>query len=160
MIFWPSPLRRKKNVEKSLVFRPEKLHQKKFVETTRMFQPAKLHQNKHLETYVDFSIGEITLKKYVEMPPKFLDIWFLKYQCNIDIEFMLIQREAPVGCVTRSLSLIIMEEGKLLGIANRIFQVSYFLRLFLMSFKYAIILLRDFSTNSVFFLSSYLSYSM
>ena len=63
-------------------------------------------------------------------------------------------------CVTRSFSLS-MEEIKLFAIANWIFhQMSDFFRLFIMSFKYGLILLRYSSAYSVLFLSSLLSYSI
>ena len=55
-------------------------------------------------------------------------------------------------CMTRSLSLSI-EDIKLFAIANWIFDVLDYLRLFMMSFKYGIILLRYYSTDSVFILS-------
>ena len=50
-------------------------------------------------------------------------------------------------CITRSLS---MEEMKLFAIARQTFHVShFFLRLFMMSFKYGLTLLRYSSTDSV-----------
>ena len=48
---------------------------------------------------------------------------------------------------------ISMEELKLFAIINWIFHVSDFLRLFVMSFKYRLILLRHFLTDCVLFLS-------
>ena len=60
--------------------------------------------------------------------------------------------------ITRSSSLS-MEEIKLFAILNRIFHVSDFLRLFMMSFKNGLILLRYSSTDRVLFLVSYLMVS-
>ena len=54
--------------------------------------------------------------------------------------------------ITRSLSLLYLEEIKLIVIVNLIFHLSDFLRLFMISFKYSLILLRYFLTNSVFLL--------
>ena len=48
----------------------------------------------------------------------------------------------------------------LIAIANLIFHVSDFLRLFVISFKYDLILLRYFSTDYVLFLLPLLSYSI
>ena len=61
--------------------------------------------------------------------------------------------------ITRSSSLS-LEEMKLLAIANLIFHVPDFLRLFMMSFRYGLIKLRYSSTDSVLFLSLLLSYSI
>ena len=62
-------------------------------------------------------------------------------------------------CIAGSSSLS-MEEIKLFAIVNWIFHVSEFLRLFMMSFKYSLILLRYSSTDSVLLLSPILSYSI
>ena len=62
-------------------------------------------------------------------------------------------------CITCS-SLLSKEEIKLFAIVNSIFYVSDFLRLFMMSFKYRLILLRYSSTDSVLFLSQLLLYSI
>ena len=69
--------------------------------------------------------------------------------------FMLLLFE----CITHSSPLSI-EEIKLFAIVNWIFQVSDFLRLFMMCFKYGLTLLRDSSTDSVLFESPLLSYSI
>ena len=56
--------------------------------------------------------------------------------------------------------LSLFEEVKLSAIINWIFHVSDFLRSFMMSFKYVLILLRYPSADYVLFLSSLLSYSI
>ena len=56
--------------------------------------------------------------------------------------------------------IIICGRTKLFGIVNWILHVSDFLGLFIMSFKYGLIFLQYFQTDSVLFLSSLLSYSM
>ena len=56
--------------------------------------------------------------------------------------------------ITRSSSLS-LEDMKLIAIANRIFHVSAFLRSFMISFKYDLILLRYSSIDSVFFYHHY-----
>ena len=61
-------------------------------------------------------------------------------------------------CITRSSSLF-LEEIKLIATVNWVFHESEFLRLFNMSFKYHLILLKYSSTDSVF-LSSLLLYSI
>ena len=60
--------------------------------------------------------------------------------------------------VTRSSS-VYLEEIKLIAIINWIFHVADLLRSFMISFKYGLTLLRDYSIDRVFFLSSLLSYS-
>ena len=62
-------------------------------------------------------------------------------------------------CIKRYSSLS-LEEIKLFAIVNSICHVSDFLRLFMMSFKYGLILLRYSSTGSILFLSPLLSYSV
>ena len=62
-------------------------------------------------------------------------------------------------CITRSSSLSI-EEIKLFAIANSVFDVSDFLRLFMISFKCGLILLRYSPTDSVLFLSPLPSHSI
>ena len=52
-----------------------------------------------------------------------------------------------------------MEEIKLFAIVNWIFHLPDFLRLFMMSFEYGLILLRYSSTDGILFLSPLLSYS-
>ena len=61
-------------------------------------------------------------------------------------------------CITRSSSLS-KEEIKLFAIVNRIFHLSDFLRIVIMSFKYGLILLRYSLTDNVLFSSLLLSYS-
>ena len=61
-------------------------------------------------------------------------------------------------CITCSSSLP-LEEIELIAIVNWNFHVSDFLRLFMMSFKYGLILLR-YSSTDVLFLSPLLSYSI
>ena len=60
----------------------------------------------------------------------------------------------------RRFSSINLKEIKLISIANWIFQESDFLRSFMKSFKYGLILLRYYSFDSVLFLSPLLSYSI
>ena len=55
-------------------------------------------------------------------------------------------------CISHSSSLS-TEEVKLFAVVYLIFHVSEFLRLFMMSFKYSLILLRYSPTDSVLFLS-------
>ena len=54
-------------------------------------------QKKACENDVNFSISEITLKKYVEVTWNFIEIWLLTYQCNIKAELTWIQRGVLVG---------------------------------------------------------------
>ena len=63
-------------------------------------------------------------------------------------------------CITRS-SCLSLEEVKLIAIVNWIFHMLNFLKLFMMSFKYSLILLRYSATDSVLFLSPllYIQYS-
>ena len=60
-------------------------------------------------------------------------------------------------CITHSPQLL-LEEINLIAIASWIFHVSDFLRLFMMSFRYGLILLRYSSTDSALFLSLLLLY--
>ena len=62
-------------------------------------------------------------------------------------------------CIKR-FSLITKEEIKLIVIINWIFHMSDFLRLFMVSFKYGLILVKCSSFHSVLFLSPFLSYSV
>ena len=48
---------------------------------------------------MDFSISEITSKKYVEMTWKFVKIWSLTYRRNIDIKSTWIRRGMSVGFI-------------------------------------------------------------
>ena len=61
-------------------------------------------------------------------------------------------------CITRSSSLS-LEDIKLIAIVNWFFHVSYFLRSFMIFFRYGLNLLTCSTTNSVFFLSPLLSCS-
>ena len=60
----------------------------------------------------------------------------------------------------RRFSSVNLKEIKLISIVNWIFQASDFLRSFMKSFKYGLILLRYYSFDSVLFLSPLLSYSI
>ena len=62
-------------------------------------------------------------------------------------------------CIT-CFSSLSLEDIKSIAIFNWIFQVEDFLRLFMMSFNYGLILLRYSSTDNVLFLSPLLSYSI
>ena len=62
-------------------------------------------------------------------------------------------------CISRPSSLSI-EEITLFAIANLMFHLLDFLKLFMMSFKYGLFLLRRFSTDYALFLSLLLSYSI
>ena len=62
-------------------------------------------------------------------------------------------------CITRFSSLS-LEDIQLIAIANLTFRVSDFLRLFMISFKCGLILLRYSSIDSVLFLSPLLSDSI
>ena len=62
-------------------------------------------------------------------------------------------------CIQRYSS-VSLEGIKLIVIVNCNFHVSDFLRLFMLSFKYGLILLRYSSMDSVLFLSPLLSYSI
>ena len=67
---------------------------------------------------------------------------------SLIINFVLSRFE----CITCSLSLSSLVEIKLVIIVNWIFQVSDFLRSFMISFKYVLILSRYSSTDSILFL--------
>ena len=60
-------------------------------------------------------------------------------------------------CITSSSSLS-LENVKIIAIVNWIFYVSDFLRLFMIAFKYGLILLKCSSIDSIYFLSPLLSY--
>ena len=62
-------------------------------------------------------------------------------------------------CIARSSSLSI-EEITLFAIVNLMFHLLDFLKIFMMSFKYGLFLLRRFSTDYALFLSLLLSYSI
>ena len=61
------------------------------------------HQNyfkkSTLSTKYDFSISEITSKKYVEMIWKFVEVWSSTFRRNIHVESMSIWLSVPVGVV-------------------------------------------------------------
>ena len=65
---------------------------------------------------------------------------------------IIISMWSDFECITRSSSLS-MEKIKLFNTINWIFHLSDFLRLFVMSFKYGLILLRYSSTDGILFLS-------
>ena len=46
---------------------------------------------------VDFSISEITSKKYMEITCKFVEIWPSTYRRNINVESRWMRRGVPVG---------------------------------------------------------------
>ena len=112
-IFHPSKLRRRRYIEKTAIFGLSILHQKKYVETTWIFRKSKLRwkvTSKYLLVFAhwyyveqstskrrDFFPIEITSKKYVEATCKYVDIFFLTYRRNIDMESMLITRVVLVG---------------------------------------------------------------
>ena len=73
--------------------------------------------------------------------------------------FILISMLSLFECLSCSSSLSSLEKIKLIVIANWIFHVSDFLRSFMISFKYGLILLRYSSPDSVF-LSPLLLYSI
>ena len=73
--------------------------------------------------------------------------------------FILISMLSLFECLSCSSSLSSLEEIKLIVIANWIFHVSDFLRSFMISFKYGLILLRYSSPDSIF-LSLLLLYSI
>ena len=54
--------------------------------------PKKVREND-----VDFRISKITLKKYVEMTRKFVEIYYLRNWRNIDVESTSIWRGVSVG---------------------------------------------------------------
>ena len=86
-------------MDKTWIFWPEKLHWKCMWKQRGFFQPSKLHWKKVSRNNVDFSISEITSKKYVEMTWKFVKIWSLTYRRNIDIKSTWIRRGMSVGFI-------------------------------------------------------------
>ena len=74
------------------------------------------------------------------------------------LSLIMISMLSLFECITHSSSLSL--EKKLVAIVNGIFQVSDFLRFFMISFKYDLILLRYYSTVSVSFLLPSLLYSI
>ena len=65
-----------------------------------------------------------------------------------------------IECITCSSSLSSSEEKKLIVFVNSTFHVPDFLRLFMIPFRYGLMLLRYSSTDSILFLSPLLLYSM
>ena len=61
------------------------------------FSTREITSKKVRENDVDFSISQITLKKYMEMTWKFVKIWSWTYRRNIQVESTLIQRGVSVG---------------------------------------------------------------
>ena len=61
------------------------------------FSTIEITLKKVRENDADFSISEITSKKYVEMTWKYVEIWSSKYRHNIHIESTSIQRGVPIG---------------------------------------------------------------
>ena len=60
------------------------------------FSTIEITWKKVRENISDFSTREITLKKYVEMMCKFVEIWSLTYQGNINVELTSIPLGMPV----------------------------------------------------------------
>ena len=86
--------------------------------------------------------------------------WFKKFFYNFIC--LIINHDFDVvifWIITRSSSLS-LKERKLIAIINWIFHASDFLRFFMISFNYGLILLRYLSTNNVLFLQPLLSYSI
>ena len=73
------------------------------------------------------------------------------------LSLIIISMLSLFECITRSSSLSI-EEIKLFAIVHWIFHLLDVLRLFMISFKYGLMLLKYSSTDSVLFLSRLLSY--
>ena len=65
--------------------------------------------------------------------------------------FIIISMSPVFECISYSSSLSSLEETKLIASINWIFYVSDFLRSFMISYKYGLILLRYSSTDSVFY---------
>ena len=70
---------------------------KKVREKNADFSTSKITSKKLRGNDVDFSISEITSKKYVEMTWKFVEIWSLTYQRNINVKLTYIRRGVPAG---------------------------------------------------------------
>ena len=62
---------------------------------------SEITSNKVRGNNMDFSIGEITSKKYVEMTWKFVGIWLSMYGCNIEVESPSIRRGVPVEVLNK-----------------------------------------------------------
>ena len=98
-----------------------------------------------LTTFHQFQIILTSIFQWI----KKLFYYFIFFAINHDFYFVIL---LFFECITRSSSLS-MEETKLFAIANSIFHVSDFLRRFIMSFKYGVILFRYSSTDKLLFLS-------
>ena len=57
---------------------------------------------------VDFSISEITSKKYVEMTWKFVEIWSSTHRRNIHVDSMCIRRGVPVGVDVNKIAMMVV----------------------------------------------------
>ena len=86
--------------------------------------------------------------------------WSKRYVINLSaLSLTMISLLSLLECITCSLSLS-LEEIKLIAIVNWFFRVSEFLRSFMISFKYRLILLRYSSSDSFLFISPLFSYSI
>ena len=72
-----------------------------------------------------------------------------KFITSSTLSLIMISMLSLFECITGSSSLS-LEERKIIAIVYWIFHVSNFLRLFLMSFKYSVILLKSSSIHSVY----------
>ena len=90
-IFYPSKLRRSKYVESTSIFLLIEIAQNKVYRNNVDFLPIEIMSKKLLRNDVDFSHNEITSKMYVEVTWKFIDIFFLTYRRNIDINSMTVR---------------------------------------------------------------------
>ena len=61
------------------------------------FWTIKITLKKARGNQADFSISEVTSKKYAEMTWKFVNIWSLTYRRNIHVESTWIRRGVPIG---------------------------------------------------------------
>ena len=85
--------------------------------------------------------------------------WFKTFFSNL-ICFIINNDIYVITFWMHMLFIIIFRRNKLIAIANWIFHISDFLRLFMVSLKYGLILLSYSSTAGVLFLSPLLSYSI
>ena len=102
-----------------------------------------------LTTFYQLQIILISIFKWIKK-------LFYNFFTSSFIMFSILSLSKCITCFS-SLS---MEEIKLFDIANWIFHVSDFLRLFMIPFKYGLILKRYFSTDTVLFLSPLPSYTI
>ena len=79
LIFLLSTSGGEKYIASTSMFCSSKIGQRKYIEMTSIFRPPKLHR-----------------RKYVETTWKFIEIFFSKYQRNIDIELTLIRRDVSI----------------------------------------------------------------